>query len=136
MPDAVRACEVSLNSAASTQKHKLPCDLHYAVTVAVVVDHWPGKAAFKKGDYMGAFADFDRYDGLGLAQLVRTGEVKSSELVEEAISRIETRNPQINAIVFKTFESARPLRQRHPPGHSPACRFSSRICRLRWPARR
>ena len=107
MPDAVRACEVSLNSAASTQKHKLPCDLHYAVTVAVVVDHWPGKAAFKKGDYMGAFADFDRYDGLGLAQLVRTGEVKSSELVEEAISRIETRNPQINAIVFKTFESPR-----------------------------
>ena len=56
---------------------------------------------------MGAFADFDRYDGLGLAQLVRTGEVKSSELVEEVISRIETRNPQINAIVFKTFASAR-----------------------------
>jgi amidase len=53
------------------------------------------------------FADFDRYDGLGLAQLVRRGEVRSSELVEEAISRIETRNPQINAVVFKTFESAR-----------------------------
>jgi Amidase len=104
---AVRACEVSLNSAASTQKHKLPCDLHYAVTVAVVVDHWPGKAAFKKGDDMGVFADFDRYDGLGLARLVRMGEVRSSELVEEAISRIETRSPQINTIVFKTFESAR-----------------------------
>lgn len=56
---------------------------------------------------MGAFADFDRYDGLGPAELVRTGEVRSSELVEEAISRIETRNLQINAIVFETFESAR-----------------------------
>lgn len=56
---------------------------------------------------MGAFADFDRYDGMGLAELVRKGEVKSSELVEEAISRIEARNPQINAIIFKTYESAR-----------------------------
>jgi hypothetical protein len=88
------------------QKCEWPSELHCVLTV-VVDDHWPGEAAFKKGDDMGAFTDFDRYDGLGLADLVRTGEVRSSELVEEAISRIETRNPQINAIVFKTFESAR-----------------------------
>ena len=76
------------------QKCEWPSELHCVLTV-VVDDHWPGEAAFKKGDDMGAFTDFDRYDGLGLAQLVRAGEVRSSELVEEAISRIETRNPQI-----------------------------------------
>jgi Asp-tRNA(Asn)/Glu-tRNA(Gln) amidotransferase A subunit family amidase len=75
------------------------------LTVAVVDDHWPREAAFKKGDDMGAFTDFDRYDGLGLVDLVRTGDVRSSELAEEAISRIETRNPQINAIATLPFDT-------------------------------
>lgn len=56
---------------------------------------------------MAAFSDFDRYDGLGLAELVRKGDVAASELAEEAISRIEARNPPINAVTFKMFDSAR-----------------------------
>jgi hypothetical protein len=106
------------------------------LTFTVVDDHWPGKAAFKKEDDMGAFADFDRYDGLGLAQLVRTGEVRSSELVEEAISRIVARNPQINAVVVKTFESARAAAAVPSAGPFADVPFLLRICRLRWPARR
>jgi hypothetical protein len=33
---------------------------------------------------MGAFTDFNRYDGLGLADLVRTGEVRSNAKTRSA----------------------------------------------------
>jgi amidase len=54
-----------------------------------------------------AFAEYANYDGLGLAHLVRRGEVSPAELVEEAISRIERHNPKLNAIVFKAYDEAR-----------------------------
>ena len=53
------------------------------------------------------FSDYDKYDGLGLAELVRKKEVKPVELVEEAISRIEKLNPQLNAVIHKMYEKAR-----------------------------
>ena len=56
---------------------------------------------------MSGFDDYDKYDGLGLAELVRRKEVKPSELVEEAISRIERFNPQVNAVIHKMYEQAR-----------------------------
>lgn len=56
---------------------------------------------------VGDFSDYDKYDGLGLAELVRNKEVKASELVEEAITRIERLNPQVNAVIHKMYESAR-----------------------------
>jgi len=56
---------------------------------------------------MSSFSDYDKYDGLGLAELVQKKEVKPSELVEEAISRIEKLNPQINAVIQKMYEQAR-----------------------------
>ncbi len=56
---------------------------------------------------MSSFNDYDKYDGLGLAELVRKREVKPSELVEEAISRIEKLNPQLNAVIYKMYEQAR-----------------------------
>jgi len=56
---------------------------------------------------MSGFGDYDKYDGLGLAELVRKKEVKPSELVEEAISRIEKLNPQLNAVIYKMYEPAR-----------------------------
>ncbi len=56
---------------------------------------------------MSGFADYARYDGRGLAELVRKKEVKPSELVEEAISRIEKLNPQLNAVVYKMCKLAR-----------------------------
>jgi amidase len=56
---------------------------------------------------MSGFSDYDKYDGLGLAELVRKKEVKPSELVEEAISRIEKLNPQLNAVIYKMYELAR-----------------------------
>ena len=56
---------------------------------------------------MGAFSEYDKYDGLGLAELVRRKEIKPSELVEEAISRIEKLNPKLNAVIHKMYELAR-----------------------------
>jgi len=54
-----------------------------------------------------AFTEYDSYDGLGLADLVRKGEVSASELVEEAIARIERHNPKLNAVVYKAYDEAR-----------------------------
>ncbi len=56
---------------------------------------------------MSSFSDYDKYDGLGLAELVRKKEVKPSELVEEAINRIERLNPRLNAVIYKMYELAR-----------------------------
>ncbi len=54
-----------------------------------------------------AIAEYARYDGLGLAELVKKGEVTPSELVEEAISRIEKHNPMLNAVIYKMYDQGR-----------------------------
>jgi amidase len=56
---------------------------------------------------MSLFKDFDRYDGLGLAELVRKKQVSPSELCEEAIRRIEQLNPKLNAVVTPMYDIAR-----------------------------
>ena len=56
---------------------------------------------------MSGFSDYDNYDGLGLAELVRKKEVKPRELVEEAISRIEELNPQLNAVIYEMYDLGR-----------------------------
>ena len=56
---------------------------------------------------MNNFPEFHKYDGLGLGELVRSKQVSPSELVEEAISRIEAHNPKINAVICKMYEQAR-----------------------------
>ncbi|RPI14467.1 MAG: amidase [Lysobacterales bacterium] len=46
-----------------------------------------------------AFAEYGRYDALGLAELVRTGEVSPAELLDEALARTAAVNPRINAVI-------------------------------------
>ncbi len=53
------------------------------------------------------FREYTSYDGLGLAELVAKGEVTASELVEEAIVRIEKHNPTLNAVIYKIYDEAR-----------------------------
>ena len=77
-----------------------------------------------------AFTEYSEYDGLGLAELVRRGEVSPPELVEAAIERIERHNPVLNAVVYKAYDEARArvargaARRRVPrravPGQGPA----------------
>jgi amidase len=49
----------------------------------------------------------DVHDGLGLAALVRSGEVTASELLEEAIRRAERVNPRLNAVITTMYDEAR-----------------------------
>lgn len=56
---------------------------------------------------MNGFPEYEKYDGLGLADLVRRREVTPNELVEAAIARIEKHNPQLNAVVHKMYDQAR-----------------------------
>ena len=54
-----------------------------------------------------SFPDYSDHDGLGLADLVRRGEVSAAEVVEAAIERIERHNPTLNAVVHKAYDEAR-----------------------------
>lgn len=53
------------------------------------------------------FADYDHHDATGLAALVRRREISPRELIEEAILRVERRNPHLNAVVYKAYDEAR-----------------------------
>ena len=46
-----------------------------------------------------AFTEYGRYDALGLAELVRSGQVSPTELLDEALARTTAVNPQINAVI-------------------------------------
>ncbi len=52
------------------------------------------------------FAQYRRYDGLGLAALVRSGEVSARELLEAGIAAAEEINPKINALSQKLYHEA------------------------------
>jgi len=56
---------------------------------------------------MGRFPEFDRFDALGLADLVRQGQITPLELCAEAIARIEDLNPKINALVTRMYDHGR-----------------------------
>jgi amidase len=56
---------------------------------------------------MAGFAEFEDYDALGLAELVRRNQVTPDELLDCAIERVEARNPALNAVVMKLYEYGR-----------------------------
>ena len=56
---------------------------------------------------MGSFADYEQYDALGLAELVRGSKVTPAELLEAAIERVEARNPRVNAVVMTLYDLGR-----------------------------
>src|SRR4051794_17997441 len=51
--------------------------------------------------------EYGSYDGLGLADLVRTKQVSPRELLDEAIARTEKVDPQINSVVVRHYDYAR-----------------------------
>ena len=53
------------------------------------------------------FAEYGHYDALGLAELVRRGEVSPSELLDEALARTALVNPKINAVIHLMEARAR-----------------------------
>jgi len=53
------------------------------------------------------FADYGRYDALGLAELVQRGDVSPAELLDEALARTGLVNPKINAVIHLMEARAR-----------------------------
>ena len=45
------------------------------------------------------FADYRKYDAVGLAALIAKRQVSTKEVLETAIARAEQVNPSINAII-------------------------------------
>ena len=56
---------------------------------------------------MSGFSQYEEYDALGLADLVRRKEVTPLEMLEAAIERVEARNPAINAVTMKLYDFGR-----------------------------
>jgi amidase len=53
------------------------------------------------------FPEYERYDAVGLARLVRDKQVSAAELLEAAIERVERRDPALNAVVNKLYDHGR-----------------------------
>jgi len=53
------------------------------------------------------FADYERHDALGLAELVRRRQVSPSDLLEAAIARVEARNSRVNAVTMPLYDYGR-----------------------------
>jgi amidase len=56
---------------------------------------------------MAGFKEYDKYDALGLAELVRKRKLSPVDLCEEAIRRIEKVNPSINAVITPMYDRGR-----------------------------
>ncbi|MDE1921972.1 MAG: amidase, partial [Gammaproteobacteria bacterium] len=52
-------------------------------------------------------SEFAALDAVGLATLVRTGELHAPEVTEAAIEAVQALNPSLNALVLEDFEGAR-----------------------------
>ncbi|OOL28588.1 amidase, partial [Rhodococcus rhodochrous] len=53
------------------------------------------------------YADYRRYDAVGLAELVTRREVTPRELLDAALARLEAVEPTLNAVVRRLDEQAR-----------------------------
>ncbi|MBP9875089.1 MAG: amidase, partial [Haliscomenobacter sp.] len=55
------------------------------------------------------FQEYRSYDALGLAELVRKGDVQAIELLDIAIQRAEAINPKINALVLSLYDMGKKM---------------------------
>ncbi len=61
--------------------------------------------------------EYESFDGLGLAELVHSGQVSAAELLAAALQRTEARDPALNAVVTRLDDAARAaLAARAPTG--------------------
>ena len=65
---------------------------------------------------MTSFAEYEQYDATGLAALVRTGQVRPEDLLEEAIQRTVALNPRLNAVIRTMYEEGRNVAAAPPAG--------------------
>ncbi|MGI9335298.1 MAG: amidase, partial [Gammaproteobacteria bacterium] len=53
------------------------------------------------------FSEYQDYDALGLAELVRNREINAEQVLDAAIARAEAVNDTLNAIVYPMYDEAR-----------------------------
>ncbi len=51
--------------------------------------------------------EYDKLDAVAMADLVRRGDVKAEELLDEAVARTEARDPVLNAVTARFYDHAR-----------------------------
>ncbi len=56
---------------------------------------------------MAGFADYEQFDALGLADLVKRGKVTPTELLDAAIDRVDARDPKVNAVIMRLYDHGR-----------------------------
>ncbi|HKC99678.1 MAG TPA: amidase [Methylomirabilota bacterium] len=56
---------------------------------------------------MSPFAEYERYDATGLADLVRRRQISPGELLDAAIARVEARNGAVNAVTMPLYDYGR-----------------------------
>lgn len=77
---------------------------------------------------MATFREYSQLDGLGLADLIRKGEVTATDVLDSALKRIDRLNPRVNAVVHRLDDFGRGMIANGlGKGHSTACPFLSRI---------
>ena len=54
-----------------------------------------------------SFPEYGARDGLGLAEMVRNKEITPGEIIEEAIQRAKSLNPELNFLTFEAFDEGR-----------------------------
>ncbi|MCP4628083.1 MAG: amidase, partial [bacterium] len=52
------------------------------------------------------FSEYSNYDGLGLAELVKKGEVSPRELADTALDALERLNPKLSVITYMMTDYA------------------------------
>lgn len=63
------------------------------------------------------FPEYESYDAVGLATLVKQGAISAEELLDAAIERIEFYNPSLNAVICKMYDEAhQAIKQGLPDG--------------------
>jgi len=63
----------------------------------------------KRTQHLNPFPEYTQYDALGLAELVKTGEVSPKELLSESQHRLCKINPEINAVICQMDSLAETL---------------------------
>ena len=62
------------------------------------------------------FDDYRRHDALGLAALIRRGEVSGQEVLEAALARLHAVNPVVNAVTYLHAPALDPAHAPPPEG--------------------
>ena len=55
------------------------------------------------------FKEYTQFDAIGIADLIKKGEISPDEVLDEAIVRTERINPKINAVIVKMYDEAKDL---------------------------